>query len=81
MSDFHSDLRKLPFGTSPASSVALLYDQYMHDLSQILDKHAPLVSAVAGSSGLIGYLTLTDVQSLLDVSMNVPGKNTKVIPT
>ena len=30
----------------PANSVSLLYDQYVHDLSRILDRHAPLVSSL-----------------------------------
>ena len=29
-----------------ANSVSLLYDQYVHDLSHILDRHAPLVSSL-----------------------------------
>ena len=40
MSNFRSDLKDI----FPANSVSLLYDQYIHDLSHILDRHAPLVS-------------------------------------
>ena len=46
MSDFWSDLKELPFVKCPANSVSQLYDQYVHDLSRILDRHAPLVSTV-----------------------------------
>ena len=46
MSDFQSDLKELPFVKCPANSVSQLYDQYVHDLSCILDRHAPLVSSV-----------------------------------
>ena len=46
MSDFLSDLKELPFVKCPANSVSQLYDQYVHDLSRILDRHAPLVSSV-----------------------------------
>ena len=46
MSDFRSDLKELPFVKCPANSVSQLYGQYVHDLSPILDRHAPLVSSV-----------------------------------
>ena len=36
----------MPFVKCPANSVSLLYDQYVHDLSRILDRHAPLVSSL-----------------------------------
>ena len=44
MSEFQLDLCETPFVKSPADSVCALYDQYVHDISQILYKHAPLVS-------------------------------------
>ena len=46
MSDFRSDLKEMPFVKCPANSVSQLYDQYVHDLSRILDRHAPLVSSL-----------------------------------
>ena len=46
MSDFRSDLKEMPFVKCPANSVSQLYDQYVRDLSCILDKHAPLVSSL-----------------------------------
>ena len=46
MSDFQSDLKEMPFVKCPANSVSQLYDQYVHDLSRILDRHAPLVSSL-----------------------------------
>ena len=46
MSDFQSDLKEMPFVKCPANSVSQLYDQYVQDLSCILDMHAPLVSSV-----------------------------------
>ena len=46
MSDFLSDLKELPFVKCPANSVSQLYDQYVQDLSCILDRHAPLVSSL-----------------------------------
>ena len=46
MSDFRSDLKELPFAKCPANSVSQLYNQYVHDFSCILDRHAPLVSSL-----------------------------------
>ena len=46
MSDFRSDLKEMPFVKCPANSVSQLYDQYVHDLSRIFDRHAPLVSSL-----------------------------------
>ena len=46
MSNFRSDLKDLPFVKCPANYVSLLYDQYVHDLSRILDRHAHLVSSL-----------------------------------
>ena len=46
MSNFRSDLKYMPFVKCPANSVSLLCDQYVHDLSRILDRHAPLVSSL-----------------------------------
>ena len=46
MSDFRSDLKEIPFVKCPANSVSQLYDQYIKDLSCILDSHAPLVSSL-----------------------------------
>ena len=46
MSNFRSDLKDMPFVKCPANSVSLLYDQYVLDLSHILDRHAPLVSSL-----------------------------------
>ena len=46
MSDFRSDLKEMPFVKCPANSVSEFYDQYVHDLNRILDRHAPLVSSL-----------------------------------
>ena len=45
MSHFWSDLKEMPFVIHPANSVSQLYDQCVHDLSRILDRHAPPVSS------------------------------------
>ena len=44
MSNFHSDLKNNSFVKSPTDSVVDLYDQYIHDLADVLNKHAPLIS-------------------------------------
>ena len=44
MSDFRSDLKNTSFVKSPTDSVEDLYDQYINDLADVLDKHAPLIS-------------------------------------
>ena len=46
MFNFRSDLKDMPFVKCPANSVSLLCDEYIHDLSHILDRHAPLVSCL-----------------------------------
>ena len=46
MTAFRSDLQEVPIVKSPAKSVSNLYQQYMHDLSFVLDKHAPIVSRI-----------------------------------
>ena len=44
MSNFCSDLKNTSFVKSPANAVVDLYEQYVHDLGDVLDKHAPLIS-------------------------------------
>ena len=46
MSNFRSDLKDMPFVKCAANSVSLFYDQYVQDLSRILDRHAPPVSSL-----------------------------------
>ena len=46
MSNFCSDLKNTSFLKSPTDSVVDLYNQYVHDLADVLDKHAPLISRV-----------------------------------
>ena len=44
MCNFHSDFKNTSFVKSPANAVADPYEQYVHDLVDVLDKHAPLIS-------------------------------------
>ena len=44
MSDFCSDLKNTSFVKSPADAVVDFYEQYAHDLGNVLDRHAPLIS-------------------------------------
>ena len=41
---FRSDLKNTSFIKSPANAVVDLYQQYVHDLVDVLDKHIPLIS-------------------------------------
>ena len=40
MYDFHSDLKNTSFMKSTADAVVDLYEQYVHDLGNVLDRHA-----------------------------------------
>ena len=44
MSTFRSDLKNTSFVKSPANAVVDLYEQYIHDLVDVLNRHAPLIS-------------------------------------
>ena len=43
MQSFCEDLANTSFVTSPASTAADLYDQYICDFGGVLDSHAPLI--------------------------------------
>ena len=43
MQSFYKNLENTSFVTSPASMVADLYDQFIADLSGVLDRHVPLI--------------------------------------
>ena len=47
MSDFCSDVRDTSFVKSPANTVVDLYEQYVHDLADVLDRNVPLLSRLA----------------------------------
>ena len=40
---FRNDLSNIPFVLSPEGTVAEVYDQYMVGVTQVLDKHAPII--------------------------------------
>ena len=63
MSDFRSDLINTSFVKSPADAVIDLYEQYVYDQGNVLDRHAPLVSRLTKILR-IGCLMIIDVQSL-----------------
>ena len=42
MSEFRSDLKNTSFVKSPADAV--LYEQYIHDLGNVLERHEPRIS-------------------------------------
>ena len=41
---FRNDLSNISFVLSPGGNSAELYDQYMVGVTQVLDKHAPIIS-------------------------------------
>ena len=41
---FRNDLSNIPFVLSPGGTAAELYDQYLVFVTQVLDKHAPIIS-------------------------------------
>ena len=43
---FRNDLSNIPFVLSPGGTAAELYDQYMVGVTQVLDKHAPIISCM-----------------------------------
>ena len=51
---FCSDLKNPSFVKSPANSVVDLYEQHVHDLGDVLDRHEPLLRIILR----IGCMTL-----------------------
>ena len=43
---FRNDLSSIPFVRSPEENAAELYDQYVVGVTQVLDKHAPIISGM-----------------------------------
>ena len=46
MFDLHSDLKNASLIKSPSNAVVDLYEHYVCDLGDVLDRHAPLVSSL-----------------------------------
>ena len=44
INQFHNDLSNRSFVLSPGGTASKLYDQYMVGVTQVLDKHAPIIS-------------------------------------
>ena len=44
---FRNDLNNIPFVRSPEGTAAELYDQYITGVTQVHDKHAPIISRKA----------------------------------
>ena len=47
INQFRNDLNNIPFVRSPEGTAAKLYDQYITGATQVLDKHAPIISRKA----------------------------------
>ena len=56
------DLANCSFDASPGSTVSALYEQYIRDLSGLLDKHAPTVTRTF-TKGAAGWLSDTYLQA------------------
>ena len=67
-SDFRPDLKNTSFVKSPADAVVDLYKQYVHDLHNVLDRHAPLISRPTKILQ-IGCLMIIDMESPLGTSL------------
>ena len=75
ISNFYSDLKITSFVKSLANAVDL-YEQYVHDLGDVLDKHAPLISRLKkkDSADWVSH----SYRSPLDVSLKELGVGLKI---
>ena len=62
MQSLMCDLENCSFVACPGSTVSALHDQYTRDLSNLLDKHAPLVTRTF-TKGAAGWLSDTYLQA------------------
>ena len=62
MQSLMCDLAKCSFVASPGTTVSALHDQYTRDLSDLLNKHAPLVTRTF-TKGAAGWLSDTYLQA------------------
>ena len=62
MQSLMCDLANCSFVASPGSTVSALYEQYIRDLSALLDKHAPTVTRTF-TKGAAGWLSDTYLQA------------------
>ena len=81
MSDFRTDLTNTSFIKSPADAVVDLYEQYVHDLGNVLDRHAPLISRLTKKILWIGCLMIIDGQSPLGANLRELGIGPKIHST
>ena len=78
MSDICKDLTNTSFIKSPADAVLDLYEQYAHDLGNVLDRHAPLISRLTKKILWIGCLMIIDGQNPLCASFRELGIGPKI---
>ena len=79
MSDFRSDLKNISFVKSPVDAVVEVYDQYVHDLGNVLDRHAPLISRLIKKDSADWMSDdYIDVQSPLGANSREPGVELKI---
>ena len=73
MQNLMCDLANCSFVASPGSTVSALYEQYIKDLSGLLDKRAPTVTRT-----LVGYQTPTYRLKLSGVNLRGSGGKTSL---
>ena len=78
MSDFRSDLKNTPFVKSLVDAIVDLYEQYVYDFSNVLDRHAPLISILIKKIPLTGCLMIIDMQSPLGTNLREPDVGLKI---
>ena len=61
MSDFRSDLKNTSSVKSPADAVVDLYEQYVCELGNVLDRHAPLKSRLTKKDSVDWMLSMCKV--------------------
>ena len=76
MQRYHDDLANISFVLSPASTVADLYDQFIHDLGCLLNRCAPLICEKfkKKNSWLVVRFISQDT-NLLGVNLSICGVN------
>ena len=68
-------ISNIPFVRSPEGTAAALYDQYIIGVTQVLDKHAPIILGKLNSSLMSGCLIRIAWLDLLGGNLNEGGEN------
>ena len=76
MQKFGDDLASISFVMFPASTIADIYDQYVHDLGYLIDRHAPLICVKIIKNQLTGCQIHITGPNQLGTSLSVCGLKT-----